>query len=93
MLTKEDLQEIGKILETERERIRKIIAASDENIKSFIAQNNNVLVTLFKVELAETNKRIGELTTVIKETAKQVRDHTEQIEELQEHAGLKLHKN
>ncbi len=101
MLTKEDLQAIGELILSSEERIRK-----DMVKKSDLEANNRVLGTIFKVELAETNKRIDAVAAAMKEgfqeTTKQItrmeqkRDKTaadqeERIERLEEHTGI--HKN
>jgi len=72
MLTREDLQAIGELIKTEGAAIRK-----DMVTKQDLEANNRVLGTIFKVELAETNKRID---TIAQDT-KYLKKGQEHIEE------------
>lgn len=89
MLTKEDLQAIGELFVAEREHTKKLLEA-----------NNRILGTIFKVELAETNKRIDANKQDVKALKKgqerieqkldQVieEDTEERLEIIEEHLGL-----
>jgi tryptophanyl-tRNA synthetase len=95
-MTKEDLEQIGKLLEAERVYTRKIV-------QEVVEVNNKVLGTILKVELAETKQEIAAtMKTGFQETAKQIKrveqklektleDHEERIEQLEEHTSI--HKN
>ena len=91
-MTKEDLEQIGKLFEAEREHTRKIV-------REVVEANNRILGTIIKVELAETNKRIDATAQDTKELKKgqeqlerhldkSVQDHEERIEIIEEHLGL-----
>ncbi len=81
------------------EQIRKLFVAEREHTKKLLEVNNTVLCTIFKVELAETNKRIDASIQDIKalnkgqerieqKLDKVAQDHEERIEIIEEHLGL-----
>jgi hypothetical protein len=80
-MTKEDLLQIGELLEPINKRLENMATKSDlvaerKHTQKLLEANNRILATILKVELAETNKRIDGIVGVVKagfqETAKQI---------------------
>lgn len=103
-MTKEDVQQIGELLEP----INKRLDGIEKNMvtKSDLEANNRVLGTIIKVELAESNKRIDAIVAVMntgfQETTKQIKrveqkldetaeDHEERMKRLEDYTDI--HKN
>jgi hypothetical protein len=92
MLTKDDLGQIAKLLETEREQTRKIV---QEEVREAVRLNNAVLSTIIKFEIptlaAATKAGFQEM---VKQIKGKDAEQDERIEALEEHTGLvKPHKN
>ena len=82
MLSKDDLQAIGELLEP----IHRKLDTIEKNIvtKDDLRLNNDVLSTIFKVELGSIKKDIVEaLKLGFQEIAKHVKDHRERLEKLE----------
>jgi|GEM_PF-6324728 len=82
MLSKDDLQAIGELLEPLHRKLDSI----EKNMvtKDDLSLNNDVLSTIFKVELGSIKKEIVEaLKLGFQEIAKHVKDHHERIEKLE----------
>lgn len=101
-MTKEDLQQIGELLEPINRQLESMVTKQD--VKDIVEANNRLLGTILKVELASTNQEIvGVVKAGFQESTKQPKqaeqplkqiaeDHEERITRLEEGADL-THKN
>ena len=83
MLSKDDLQAIGELLEP----IHRKLDTIEKNMvtKDDLRLNNDVLSTIFKVEFGSIKKDIVEaLKLGFQEIAKHVKDHDERIVKLEQ---------